>query len=140
MNKVCLTGRLVAKPEIKDVGGKTVCSARVAVKGHKKDGSDTEFLNLEAWEKTADNIAQFFDKGREIGITGRIKTDKWEKDGTKHERVKIVVESFDFIGSKGDQAPGESRQEQAPRRERQHEMNAPTGGDGFEDGVDGIPF
>lgn len=62
--------------------------------GEKKE--EVEFHNVVSFGKSAETIAQYFHKGDEIFVRGRLKTSAWEKDGTKHYKTEIMLERFEF--------------------------------------------
>ncbi|WP_067140338.1 single-stranded DNA-binding protein [Oceanivirga salmonicida] len=97
MNYVGLMGRLTRDPELKQTSsGKSYCRFSIAVrKEFVKDGVD--FINCVAWEKTAENISNFFSKGQRILIQGRINTGTYEVNGEKRTSFDIMVQKFDFI-------------------------------------------
>lgn len=100
MNKVVLVGRLTKDPELRYAAGSGVSTCRftVAVNRMKKDEAD--FINCVAFNKTAELIAQYFLKGRQIAIAGHIQTGSYLKDdGAKVYTTDVVVETFDFIDS-----------------------------------------
>lgn len=104
MNKVVLVGRMTKDPDLRFAAGSgtAVCRFTLAVNRRKKeDGAD--FINCVSFGKTAETIAQYFTKGRQIAISGHIQTGSYEaQDGTKRYTTDVAVESFDFIGeSKG---------------------------------------
>jgi single-strand DNA-binding protein len=99
MNIVCLIGRIGQDPELKYFeSGKVNVKFTLAVKGKKKD--DTVWLNIEAWDKTAELIGEYFKKGSQIGIQGRLQVDTWEKDGEKKSKTVIIAEQIDFLDKK----------------------------------------
>lgn len=100
MNKVILIGRLTKDPELNFAPGTgtAVCRFSMAVaRPFKKD--ETDFINCVAFGKTGETIAQYLTKGRQLAITGNIRTGSYDaKDGTKRYTTDVVVESFEFIG------------------------------------------
>lgn len=98
---VILEGNLTADPEMKKVGnGKTVTTFSIAV-NHSWDDSDKEedvsFLDVEAWDKTAEVCGEYLKKGRSVSIIGQIKQDRWKTaEGANRNRVKIVVLGIRF--------------------------------------------
>ncbi len=109
-NKLILGGRLVKDPELRVLPtGTAITSFTVATSRKFKggDGADREevaFVDCEAWAKTGEAIAKHFTKGKAIFVEGRIKQDTWE-DKTTHEKrskLKMSVDSFQFVGSKED--------------------------------------
>ena len=100
MNKVVLVGRLTKDPELRFAAGSgsAVCRFTVAVnRQFKKD--ETDFIGCVAFGKTAEIIAQYLTKGREIAVSGSIRTGSYDaQDGTKRYTTDVAVDSFDFIG------------------------------------------
>lgn len=96
MNITVLVGRLTSDPQVKLAGDTTVAKFTLAVNRFKKGEAD--FINCVAFGKTAENIANFFFKGNQIAIKGRIQTGSYDaQDGTKRYTTDVVVEDFDFI-------------------------------------------
>ena len=104
-NKVIIQGNLVRDVELKKTqSGNSVAVFTVAVGSRykAKDGSVKEevaFIDVESWGKQAEVIAEYFNRGSQILIDGRLKQDSWEKDGQKHTKLKVSLESFSFVGS-----------------------------------------
>lgn len=104
MNKVNLVGRITKDIEIRTTEkGKQIISFTVAVKrSTKKENGEyeTDFITCKAFEKRAEIISEHFKKGSKIGITGRIQTGSYEKDGKKIYTTDVIVEEIDFIEKK----------------------------------------
>jgi len=110
-NKVILMGRLVRDIELKHIpSGQAVAQIGLAVnrKYKSKDGKDcdeTTFIECEAWQRVAEVMQQYLSKGKPVMIDGRLKLDTWQdKDGSNRSKLKVVIENFQFIDSKGDSA------------------------------------
>ena len=101
MNKWVGIGRLTKDPELNFAAGTgtAVCRFSLAVtRPFKKD--ETDFINCIAFGKTGETIAQYLTKGRQLAVTGSIRTGSYDaKDGTKRYTTDIVVDSFEFIGN-----------------------------------------
>lgn len=112
MNKVVLIGRMVADPELnfQANSGMAICRFRLAVtRPFKKD--ETDFINCIAFNKRAEAIAQYLTKGRQLAVTGSIRTGSYDaKDGTKRYTTDIVVDSFEFIGQGNNNNQGNTPQ------------------------------
>ncbi len=97
LNRVILAGRLTRDPELKYMpSGTAVCKMGLAVsrvtKG--KDGEkreDTTFVDLTAWEKTAEFCGQWLRKGRPVIVEGRLRSDSWDDKTTGQKRTKIDI-------------------------------------------------
>lgn len=113
MNKVILVGRLARDPELRTTGsGKSVATFSLAVdRRYKAEGQPTaDFFNIVAWGKQAETICQYLSKGRQIALTGRLQSRSYDaQDGSKRYVTEVVLEEFDFIGSKNDSAPQNSQ-------------------------------
>ena len=101
INKVVLLGRLTKDPELRYAAGSgtAVCRFTLAVaRQFKKD--ETDFINCIAFNKQGEAIAQYVTKGRQLAVTGNIRTGSYDgQDGIKRYTTDVVVESFKFIGS-----------------------------------------
>lgn len=103
MNKVVLVGRLTRDPELRFAPGTGTATCRFTVAVNRFKKGEADFINCVAWNKTAENIAQYLTKGREIALSGSIRTGSYDaQDGTKRYTTDVVVDTFDFIGSKSD--------------------------------------
>lgn len=104
MNKVILKGRLTSTPELKQTpNGVAVTKFTVAV-NRRFDREKTDFINCEAWRNTAEFIAKYFSKGKEISLVGELHIDKSEKDGKTSYFTNVVVDEAEFCGNKADGA------------------------------------
>ncbi|WP_300384713.1 single-stranded DNA-binding protein [Clostridium sp.] len=101
MNKVILIGRMTKDPELNFAAGSGTAVTKFTLaitRAFKKE--ETDFINCIAFGKTGETIAQYLTKGRQLAITGNIRTGSYDaKDGTKRYTTDVVVESFEFIGS-----------------------------------------
>jgi len=101
MNKVILIGRLTKDPELNFAAGSGTAVTRFTLaitRAFKKE--ETDFINCIAFGKTGETIAQYLTKGRQLAVTGNIRTGSYDaKDGTKRYTTDVVVESFEFISS-----------------------------------------
>ena len=98
MNIAILMGRMTRDPELKYTsGGKAYTTFTLAV---QKTRDEAEFIDCVAWEKAAENIAEYFRKGNRILINGKIITSTYESNGEKRKSVKVQAFNFEFIDSK----------------------------------------
>ena len=111
MNVVCLVGRMVADPEIRQTpNGISVCSFSVAVQSSAKnpDGSyKADFINCVAWRQTAEFISRYFRKGQSIGLNGSIQTRTYQDKDTGKNRtaLEVVINNTYFVESKKAENP-----------------------------------
>lgn len=131
MNKVVLIGRMVADPELnfQANSGMAICRFRLAVtRPFKKD--ETDFINCIAFNKRAEAIAQYLTKGRQLAVTGSIRTGSYDaKDGTKRYTTDIVVDSFEFIGQGNNNNQGNTSQNNFDGMNFEDEMTPDDTGD-----------
>lgn len=106
-NKVILLGNLTRDPETRTTaGGLTIAKLGLAVSRvySTKDGErkeETTFVDVDCFGKQAEVIAKYCRKGKPLMIEGRLKLDQWEaQDGTKRQKLGVVLETFQFIGTK----------------------------------------
>ena len=104
MNKVVLIGRLTKDPDLKFAAGTgtAITNFTLAVNRPKDKNGEVkaDFINCVAFGKTAETIAQYLTKGRQLAVFGNIRTGSYEaQDGTKRYTTDVYVEGFDFIDS-----------------------------------------
>ena len=102
MNVITLLGRLTQEPNIKYTpSGKSLCTASIAVRRDFTKNNESDFFQLEAWEKVAEIIGKYFKKGSRIAIQGRLQNNFYDdKNGVKHYAQKIIVDKIDFVDTK----------------------------------------
>lgn len=113
MNKVILKGRLTADVEYKVTQTATKYAAfSVAVPRRFSKNNETDFINCKAFDKTADFISKYFQKGQEILICGEIRVNKWtDNNGNNRYSTEVLVNEVDFCGSKQDNSIQNAPQE-----------------------------
>jgi single-strand DNA-binding protein len=117
VNKVILIGNLGAKPEVKYLpSGQAVCEMRIATNEVFTDKSQqrqerTEWHRVVVWGKTAENCAQYLDKGRSCYVEGRLQTRSWDDKNTGEKRymTEIVANQVTFLGGGARDGGGEAR-------------------------------
>lgn len=101
LNRVTLYGNLVRESElIMTPNGMKILHNSIAVSEVYKKEKKTDFFEITAFGDKADVIEKFFKKGQPILIEGKLKQEKWEKDGKKGSRVVIWVDNVVFTESK----------------------------------------
>lgn len=103
MNISVFRGNLVRDPEVRyiDKTGKqtavvnfTVATSREYTKANGEKDKVTTFVPCEAWDSGAEVIGNSFKKGDLVFIEGSLRNDSWEKDGVKHNSLKVRVNNF----------------------------------------------
>ena len=104
LNKVILSGRLTADPELKSTPqGVSVATFTVAVERNYKQGEErkADFINCVAWRNTGEFISKYFTKGQMIIVVGELQTRTWDKpDGGKGYATEVIVSEAHFAGKK----------------------------------------
>ena len=131
LNKVFLIGNLTRDPEVRYTpSGKAVGDLRLAVNRRYKTADG---------ENRAETCGEYLRKGSPLLAEGRLQYDEWEKDGQKHNRLRVVAERVQFLsGSKsGEGRDGSSRKKPVDSEERQEAPRAESGDSGDDDN---LPF
>ena len=102
MNKYMAIGNLTQDPKCRDVGDNKVCLFGVAVnefyyKDNQKQKT-TLFIDVEAWNRQAENCTKFLTKGKKVAIEGKLKTNSWEKNGQKFSKIYVQADKVHFLG------------------------------------------
>lgn len=101
INNVVITGRLTKDVELRTTANsKSVVSFTVANDTGFGEYKRTNFINVIAWGKTAEFVANYFKKGSAIGLCGEIQTRDYEKDGHKVYITEVMAKEVHFIESK----------------------------------------
>jgi single-strand DNA-binding protein len=124
-NKVFLMGNLTRDPELRYTPkGTAVATIGVAVNRRWKDDTgqqreETTFVDVDAFGRTAENIGQYFKKGRPIFIEGRLRYQTWEdkQSGQKRSKLTVLLENFQFVDSqRGGDSGGAAGPAPTPQR------------------------
>ena len=112
-NKVIVMGNLTRDPDVREVGMNAVkvCRFSLAINERRKDRSGNvidmpTFVDVDAWDKLGELCGQYLKKGRSVLVEGRLQSDTWEKDGQKHQKLKIRAATVKFMPQP---APNQSR-------------------------------
>lgn len=105
MNRVCLVGRLTAKPELRYTNSNLpVTRFSLAVNrtfSNNNGQRETDFINIVVWRKQAENVCNFLDKGSLVSVEGRIQTGSYDgQDGQKRYTFEVVADSVQFLESR----------------------------------------
>ncbi|BAL80462.1 single-stranded DNA-binding protein [Caldisericum exile] len=109
VNRIFLTGRLVADPDIRYTPtGNEVAQFRIAVNMRYRSKQDptnwqeeTSFITIIAWNKLADKVEKTFKKGDLIFVEGRLRIREYEVEGNKRYATEVVARDIKLIVAKG---------------------------------------
>jgi single-strand DNA-binding protein len=108
INKVILIGNLGRDPELRYTqSGQAVANFSLATtdrfsnrEGERQER--TEWHRVTVWGKTAENCAQYLNKGRSVYVEGRLQTREWEdKEGQKRRTTEVIAQTVQFLGGRG---------------------------------------
>lgn len=105
MNKAILIGRLTREPETRytQTNNIQVTSFTLAVSRRfaKEGEQQADFINIVAWNKTAEFVSKYFKKGQQVAVVGRIQTRNYDdNNGVKHYVTEVIAEEVYFADSK----------------------------------------
>ncbi len=105
MNRVCLVGRLTAKPELRYTGSNTPYARfTVAVNrtfSNAQGERETDFINVVVWRRQAENVCNYLDKGSQVSVEGRIQTGSYTaQDGTKRYTTDVAADNVQFLDTR----------------------------------------
>lgn len=105
LNVIAIMGRLSRDPELRQTTtGKNVASFTIACSRGRKDanGKDlVDWIPVVAWERTAEFVCKYFEKGSPIAIDGRLQSRTYkDRDGNNRTAIEIVANNANFAGSK----------------------------------------
>lgn len=109
VNQVNVMGRLTRDPELKaTTTGKMIAQFSVAV--DRQGSEDTDFFDVVAWNKLAELVDQYTQKGSKVYISGRLQLDRWESDGEKRSKISIIANDIVFLDSRSEGADANPRE------------------------------
>jgi single-strand DNA-binding protein len=105
-NKVILIGNLTRDPELRYTPqGVAIAKIGLAVnRTWKTESGETKeevtFVDVDAFRRQAETLAQYLKKGSPLMVEGRLKLDQWDdkQTGQKRSRLGVVLEGFQFLG------------------------------------------
>jgi single-strand DNA-binding protein len=122
-NKVILVGNLTRDPELRYTPkGLAIAKLALAVNrvwkneaGESKE--EVTFIDIDAFGRQAETLAQYMKKGSPLMVDGRLKLDQWDdkQTGQKRSRLGVVLEGFQFLGG-GKSGGGDNSAGEAPAR------------------------
>lgn len=126
VNSVVLIGRLTRDAELKYTsGGMAICKFSIAVNRSRKSGDrweeEASFFDCTVFGRQGEAISQYMTKGKQVGVQGELRQDRWEKEGQTRSKVEIIANNVQLLGgpsgSSGSSGGGNSyRKNDAPGR------------------------
>jgi len=106
INHVVLVGRLTRNAELKYTNsGAAVSKFSIAINQRRKKEDqwvdEAHFFDIVLWGKTAESLNQYLVKGKQVGIEGQLRQDRWEQEGQARSKVEIVAANVMLLGGGG---------------------------------------
>jgi single-strand DNA-binding protein len=134
-NRIHLMGNIGADAELRSANGGDVCKLRLAVNEKWKDAGGerrerTDWFSVVIFGKRASALAQHLTKGTQIYVSGKMRSNEWEKDGVKRTSWDVIADEVEFAGG-GKREGGERQQPREQHRTTDTRQAAPQ--DNFDD-------
>lgn len=127
LNRIVLIGRLTRDPELRYVpSGHPVASFTLAVDrpfANQQGERETDFIDVVAWRKLAEQVSQHLSKGRLVAVEGRLQIRSYEtQDGQKRKVAEVVADGVRFLDRKATGAPAGVAQNEEFAEESEQEV------------------
>ncbi|HHD0883489.1 TPA: single-stranded DNA-binding protein [Staphylococcus aureus] len=103
LNKIVIVGRLTKDAQIFEKEDRKIATFCVATHRNYKDENGEivcDYLFCKAFGKLASNIEKYTNQGTLVGITGQMRSRKYDKDGQIHFVTELYVETIKFMSPK----------------------------------------
>jgi len=105
INHVVLIGNLTRNAELKYTNsGMAISTFSLAVNQRRKRDDqwvdEAHFFDIEYFGKAAEAVNQYLVKGKQVGVEGSLRQDRWEKDGQARSKVKITANNVMLLGGR----------------------------------------
>ncbi|MBC8789672.1 single-stranded DNA-binding protein [Staphylococcus epidermidis] len=103
LNKIVIVGRMTKDAQIYEKEDNKIATFCVATERNYKDDNNeisTDYLLCKTFGKTATNIEKYTSQGTLVGITGQMRSRKYEKEGQTHFVTELYVETIKFMSPK----------------------------------------
>ncbi len=102
LNRIQLIGYLGRDPDSRFTSsGKRVTHFSLGISQRWRTGDEnresTEWVNVDVWDRLAEICSEYLKKGSMVYVEGRIKTDKYEDNGSNRYFTKVVALQVQFL-------------------------------------------
>lgn len=118
INRTVVSGNLTRDPDEKRTqSGMCILEIGVAVNERRKNSQTgkwedkANFIECTMFGTRAESVVQYLRKGMHVTIDGHLRQERWEKDGQKHSKLKLVVDDIDFSGNRREEQEEEPQQD-----------------------------
>ncbi len=124
-NRVVLVGNLTRDVELRYTPSNTAVTdiglaVNERVKRNDQWVEEAHFFDITLWGRMAEIAAEYLSKGSSVLIEGRLRLDRWEQEGQKRSKIKIVGEKMQMLGGNGGRSGG------GPSSSNQHDNSEPS--------------
>ena len=114
-------GNLTGDPELKEVkGDKIVCTFSIAINSNVD--KSVIFIDIETWNRTAENCQRFLSKGRKVLVEGRLKLNSWKsKEGENRSKMYCSADVVTFLSGNPSENESPTTHSQKPNQESEEE-------------------
>jgi single-strand DNA-binding protein len=115
LNRVVLTGRLTKDPDMKSLAdGTAILSIRLAFGTRRKDqttgqwADQSNYVDVTLFGTRAESLSRLLEKGRLIGVEGRLRWSEWDdkNTGDKRSKIDIIADNIELLGGKSEGGGG----------------------------------
>ena len=116
VNVVALVGRLTRDAELRVTGsGLGILKFSLALNHRKKQGDtwvdEVNFFDCVLMGKQGEAIQQYMTKGKQVGIQGELRQNRWQDDaGKNRSKIEVFAQNVQLLGSRNDSAPAPASQ------------------------------
>ena len=116
VNKIIIVGNVGQTPTIRTAGETKIASFTVATTERFKDKEETEWHNVSVFGKLAEVVEKYVDKGTQLYVEGRIKTEKYtDKNGVERTATRVIANTIQMLGGKKESQPAQQAVQQRPK-------------------------
>ena len=104
INYVVLVGRLTRDAELKyTTSGQAISKFSIAVNRRRKVGDKWEdevnYFDIVVWGRQGEALSNYLVKGKQVGIEGELKQDRWTQDGQNRSKVEVIASNIQLFGN-----------------------------------------
>lgn len=107
INHVSLVGRLTRDADLKYTNsGQAVSNISLAVNQRRRRDNEwideAHFFDCVLWGKSAEALNSYLVKGKQVGVEGQLRQNRWEQEGRTRSKVEISVNNIQLLGTRSD--------------------------------------
>lgn len=145
MNRYTAIGNLTKDPVCREAGDSKVCNFSIAINEyHYNNGSknqSTFYIDIECWNRQAENCTKFLSKGNKVAIEGKLKSNSWEKNGQKFSKFICVADRVHFLGQEDNSnIKSSNKSSQKVTESKDDSLDLEESSEEEFDDIDEIPF